>query len=220
MSWSDAAHWWLEEIATDPAYEEVVTPLLIDMLAPEPGLLYLDLGCGEGRVMRRLAAVGARIHGVDGNHDLVRRAPAPSLVGDVATLPIREDSYDGVYAVLVVEHLVDHRAFFAEAARVTRPGGVMAMVSNHPVWTAPGSTPVSDVEETLWRPGAYFSQGVTAVWTGETTITFHHRSLAELLNAAAEAGWSLVRMVELPHHELKDQQGIPRLLGVRWRLLP
>jgi hypothetical protein len=53
LSWTDLTSWWLDEIATDPAYEEVVTPLLLDVLEPQAGKLYLDLGCGEGRVMRR-----------------------------------------------------------------------------------------------------------------------------------------------------------------------
>ncbi|MFQ5523846.1 MAG: class I SAM-dependent methyltransferase [Acidimicrobiia bacterium] len=218
MPWTDAAGWWLDEIAGDPAYEEVVTPLLLDLLVPERDHLYLDLGCGEGRVMRRVAATGARVHGIDLSFLLADHAGA--TMADLGSLPFRDRAFDGVYAVLVVEHVADHQGLFAEAARVTRPGGVMAVVSNHPVWTAPGSTPISDSEETLWRPGDYFSQGVTAVSAGETTITFHHRPLAELLTVAAEAGWSLERMVELPHHEIEDQAGIPRLLGVRWRLLP
>ncbi len=218
MPWSDAAGWWLAEIAADPAYEEVVTPLLLDLLAPEPDHLYLDLGCGEGRVMRRVATRGAQVAGVDLNLQLARRAGA--AVADMTALPFGGDAFDGVYAVLVIEHVADHRRLFTEAARVVRPGGVMALVSNHPAWTAPGSTPISDGEETLWRPGCYFTEGATHIPAGETTITFYHRSMGGLLTAAAEAGWSLVRMVEVPHHQLDDQEGIPRLLGVRWRLLP
>jgi hypothetical protein len=44
--------------------------------------------------------------------------------------------------------------------------------------------------------------------------------MADLLNAASAAGWSLEEMVEKPHHDLADQPGIPRLLACRWRLLP
>jgi len=44
--------------------------------------------------------------------------------------------------------------------------------------------------------------------------------MASLLNAAADAGWSLEEMVEQPHHNYEDQTGIPRLLACRWRLLP
>lgn len=219
MSWTFPAEWWLFEISGDHAYEDVVTPLLLEVLQPIRGKTYADLGCGEGRVMRAVAKSGATVHGIDINHDLARHA-APAAVADVGALPFRDDAYDGVYSALTLEHVADHVAFFTEAARVTNQGGVLAMVTNHPVWTAPDSTPISDADgEVLWRPGDYFSNGSSEVPAGESTIVFHHRSMADLLNAASDAGWSLEHMIEQPHHEFEDQAGIPRLLACRWRLL-
>ena len=221
MSWSDLAGWWLEEVSDDPAYESVVTPLLIEVLAPGAARTYLDLGCGEGRVMRAIAALGAVVHGMDVSHDLAARVGSPVIVASLPQIPVRDHSYDGVYGVLVLEHISDHRLLLQESSRVVRPGGVMALVVNHPVWTAPGSTPITDSEgEVLWRPGNYFSDGSTEEPAGEGKITFHHRTMGELLNAAAEVGWSLERAIEQPHHGFQDQVGIPRLLACRWRLLP
>ncbi|MGH8913332.1 MAG: hypothetical protein ACRDZM_02310, partial [Acidimicrobiia bacterium] len=65
-----------------------------------------------------------------------------------------------------------------------------------------------------------FSTGTVEEAAGEGRIVFHHRTTAELLNAAADAGWSLQHMVEAPHHELEDQGGISRLMAIRWSLLP
>ena len=45
----ELSEWWLAEIEEDPAYATVVTPMLLDVVRPEPGRTYLDLGCGEGR---------------------------------------------------------------------------------------------------------------------------------------------------------------------------
>lgn len=218
MSWSDLAEWWLSEIADDPAYPEVVTPLLADVLEPEPGRRYLDLGCGEGRVMRTLESSGAVVVGMDVNFDLAAMAGV-AAVAELPQIPMRDSSYDGVYAVLTLEHIEDHVAFFAETARVVRPGGRLALVVNHPTWTAPESTPITDTDgEVLWRPGEYFSSGMSELAAGEGTVVFHHRSMSDLLTAAATAGWHLERMIERPHHELEDQSGIPRLLACRWRL--
>lgn len=218
MSWSELTDWWLSEVASDPAYEEVVTPLLVEILRSEPGLTYLDAGCGEGRVMTAVSASGSVVHGLDVNADLAARA-GTAMVADMVAMPIRDHSYDGVYTVLTLEHVADHGSFFAEAARVTKSGGVLALVINHPIWTAPDSTPISDFDgEVLWRPGDYFSGGSSELAAGEGSVTFHHRSMAELLNAAAVAGWNIEQMIELPHHELDDQEGIPRLLACRWRL--
>ena len=224
MTWSDLSDWWISEVADDPAYEAVVTPMLLDVLRPEPGRTYLDLGSGEGRVMRSVIAAGAGAHGVELNPGLARRSSGagPIVIGELPDLGfLVDDSYDGAYCVLVLEHLADHDHLFQEAARVTRLGGVLAVVMNHPIWTAPGSTPVTDTDgETLWRPGVYFSTGTVEEPAGASRVVFHHRTLAELVTSAAIAGWCLETMIEASHHELDDHAGIPRLLACRWRLLP
>jgi SAM-dependent methyltransferase len=221
MTWPDLSSWWLSELSADPAYEVVVTPLLMEVLAPVTDALYLDLGCGEGRVMRQVtASAGARVHGVDVSFELAVSAGVVA-VAELPGIPMRGDAYDGVYSVLTLEHLDDHKAFFAEAARVTVEGGILALVVNHPIWTAPESTPITDDDgEVLWRSGRYFDRGSSEVPAGNHAVVFHHRSMASLFNAAARAGWSLEHMIELPHHELDEQAGIPRLLACRWRLLP
>ena len=224
MSWSDLSDWWVVEIEDDPAYEAVVNPMLLDVLQPEPGRTYLDLGCGEGRVMRALKESGAAAHGVDLTLALARRAAdtGPVVLGRLPDLGfLRDDSYDGAFCVLALEHIEDEGKFFGEAARAVRPGGVFVLVINHPFRTAPGATPISDSDgETLWRPGDYFSSGTTLEPAGEGQMLFHHRTTSSILETAAAAAWSLERFVEAPHHELVDQPGIPRLLACRWRLLP
>jgi SAM-dependent methyltransferase len=220
MSWTELSEWWRGEIAEDPAYQSLVTPLLLDVLRPEAEALYLDLGCGEGRVMRSVQEQGPAVHGVDLSISLARSATRV-VIARLPTIPIRAGTYDGVYSVLALEHVEDHVSFFLECARVTKPAGVLAIVLNHPIWTAPESTPITDEDgEVLWRPGEYFSRGSSTIPAGNSTVTFHHRSMSELLNAAANGGWSLEHLIELPHHEFEDQSGIPRLLACRWRLLP
>jgi len=154
------------------------------------------------------------------SEDLVRISNSKTAVAEVPPIPIRDHAVDGVYSVLALEHIADHEAFFSEAARVTKPGGVMGVVINHPIWTAPESTPITDTDgEILWRPGEYFLSGSSEVPSGEYSVTFYHRSMSSLLSAAAKASWALEEMIEQPHHEYEDQAGIPRLLACRWRLL-
>jgi len=228
----DLAEWWLTEVRDDPAYELEVLPLALDLLAPEAGRTYVDLGCGEGGLMRRVRDAGATVIGVDLSARLVARAAVAGPVV-VARLPelgfLRGASVDGVTTVLVLEHLEDPIALMAEAARFTRVGGVFVLIVNHPVLTAPGSAPVLDPDdgEALWRWGDYLGRGFTEEPAGGAgTIRFNHHPTGELLTAAADIGWSLERMVErgmAPERAHADpllaaQQGIPRLLGVRWVL--
>jgi SAM-dependent methyltransferase len=224
------AEWWVAEVGADPAYRDEVIPLLLEVLGPQEGDRYLDLGCGEGSVLHEVAVSGARVIGCDLSFDLARRAAAhgPVVVARLPGLPwVAPGACDGAYAVLVLEHLDAVAPFFSATAEAVRPGGRLAVVANHPVCTAPGSAPVVDPDdgEMLWRWGDYFGEGVTVEPAGAGEIVFHHRSLQDLLTAAAAAGWALELLRERPVGAeraaadplLGAQRGLPRLLGVGWR---
>lgn len=222
MTWdAPTAAWWAGEIADDPTYREVVDPLLGAVLGQTPGGPVLDLGCGDGR---HAGAFPATI-GIDSSPELAAVAGAvmPVCVADVTRLPFAGGTAGAAYAVLVLEHVADHRAFFLETARIVRPGGWLALVANHPLWTAPGSGPFVDPEdgEVLWRWGTYLKRGKTDEPAGEGTVRFHHRPLGDLLDTAAGVGWRLDTMLEAPVSPAEDpllaaQDQIPRLIGLRW----
>jgi len=223
----------LAEVESDPVYQEEIVPLLIDLLHPEPESLYLDLGCGEGQGMRTVAATGARVLGCDQDATLLARASSAGPVVQ-ARLPglswLGGAVVDGAYAVLVLEHLEDHRLLLAEAARVVKVGGVLVIVSNHPAFTAPGAGPLIDPAdgEVTWRWGAYLEPGTSVEPAGTFNLTMHHRPLGELLTVAAGAGWTLDRLDEKgpgPGAAERDsllavQRHIPRLIGLRFHKTP
>ncbi|MDH3498957.1 MAG: methyltransferase domain-containing protein [Acidimicrobiia bacterium] len=230
--WSELGEWWLEEV-DDPAYAEEVLPLTMRTLQPGAGRLYLDLGCGQGRLMHAVAATGAFVIGIDVNHRLLADAAMSGSVVE-ANLPsldyLASDAVDGAYVVLALEHIHDVEALFAGAARVVRTGGVLAAVLNHPVYTAPDSGPVLDQAdgEIYWRFGGYFGRGSTHEPAGDGTVEFVHRSTSKLLNTAARHGWCLSFMEERPVSRgeatrdplLAKHGDIPHLMAVRWHLHP
>lgn len=174
--------------------------------------------------MRREAGVTV---GIDVDLDLLKRAPKPTVRVDLPSglACFVDDAFRAVLVSLVAEHIADLGALFESLARTVAAGGVLVLVANHPTFTAPGSAPIDDGEEVLWRPGDYFSDGFTDEPAGGGTIRFHHRTMAELLTSAAQAGWALERLVEAGpsapqidrYPPYADQRHIPRLLGVRWR---
>ena len=119
--------------------------------------------------------------------------------------------------------------FFAETARVVRPGGHLVVVINHPVVTSPESAPLIDPDgEILWRWGTYLTAGTLPHHVDDHLVTLHHRPLGELLSAAAAAGWSLEAMIERgPSATTFEAEAgdhghdqIPALAGFRWRRDP
>lgn len=222
--WNDHAEWWLDEVADDPIYRLDVLPLLLELTEQMPGRL-LDLGCGEGQVM---ALHSNRVVGCDISMDLLRRAATSGPVVR-AELPgldwVRPGSFDGAYMVLVLEHLPSLEIFYA-VSTVVRTAGSLALVMNHPAFTSAGSGPIMDQSdgEFLWRWGDYFESAPVRMPTTGADVTFYHRPLAAIVNAAAAAGWCLETIIERGFSTAAlaaepgyvGQEQMPRLLGVRW----
>lgn len=222
--WDDHAEWWLSQIAADPIYQLDVLPLLSTLLDGAEGT-HLDMGCGEGQGMRSCSrpVVGCDVAGT-----LLKRARDAGPVVRCA-LPnlawLQSGAIDAAFMVLVLEHLPDLR-IFAEAARVVAGGGRLAVVMNHPAFTADGAGPIMDPSdgEMLWRWGDYFDEAECSMATPGAAVTFYHRPLGAILNAAAAAGWMLDELVETGFSQeaiatepgYVGQEQMPRLLGARW----
>lgn len=227
--WPDGlAEWWLDEVESDASYRRDVIPMAVDLVEPALDRTYIDLGCGDGGLMAAIVDAGGRSLGLDASLPLALRASTAGPVV-VARLPdmacLRDDAVDGAILSLVIDHLDGVGMAFAAASRIVRRGGLLVVVANHPLITAPGSAPIVDPDdgEVLWRWGTYLSAGHTDHQVGAERVRFRHHPLGELLTAAAAAGWCLERMMEAAitppgDPTLAAQAEIPRLLGLRWRL--
>lgn len=112
---------------------------LIEALALHPGSAVLDVGCGTGDDARDLALfVGpaGTVTGVDKSAFLVgearRRNQRVELqpefrCADAAELPFPDSSFEAVRAERVLMHVDDPQQVVYEMARVTRPGGRVAV---------------------------------------------------------------------------------------------
>lgn len=107
-------------------------------VGPLTGLRVLELGCGEGALLRSLLhyqADARRLAGVDIDIGRVGRArnslPDVRLaVGDIASLPFRDGAFDLLFAFTVFSSVLDERARrrgAAEALRVLQPGGLLVV---------------------------------------------------------------------------------------------
>jgi SAM-dependent methyltransferase len=107
-------------------------------LATEGAVRVLDLGCGIGLLIRRLRPLLASVWGIDPSIASLVEAEAPEgrlIAADGLRTPFADESFDLVIAVCVLHHVpVDNRAaFLAEAARITRRGGLV-LLSEHNPW--------------------------------------------------------------------------------------
>ena len=112
---------------------------LAELLAPKPHERLLDIGCGVGGPARWFAATyGCHVTGIDLTAAFCQAAEALNracgltervriVEGDALDLPFPDASFDKAYSQNVVMNIADKRAFYAQALRVLRPGGLLAL---------------------------------------------------------------------------------------------
>jgi SAM-dependent methyltransferase len=126
-----------------PMRDDVLRPML-DRLAVGRTL---DAGCGTGAVARQLVERGHDVVGVDLSAEMLTRArrlvpQARFVAGDLTDLPLPDGDVDHVVCSLALAHLRDLRPFFAEAARVMRPGGHLLLLDTRGHFTGSANYPL------------------------------------------------------------------------------
>lgn len=99
--------------------------------APWAGADVVDVGCGDGFHLPVLAVEAASVIGVEPHPPLVRRARGRGLtvlLGGAAALPLPDASVDLVHARTAYFFGAGCEPGLAEADRVLRPGGALAVV--------------------------------------------------------------------------------------------
>lgn len=114
---------------------------LLRVVEPGPETRWLDVATGTGEIAVAAASDGATVTGLDLAPRLIGTARARAReaevevsfdVGDAERLPYRDASFDVVSSAFGVMFAPDQRAAAAELARVTRPGGRLALLTWHP----------------------------------------------------------------------------------------
>lgn len=129
----------------NPAFD-LDTPFVTEIVGHLPAGDALDAACGTGRIAGLLAAHGHRVIGVDGSPDMLARArervpDGDFRIGELARLPVPDDSVDLVTCALALTHNADLDPVLAEFARVLRPGGHVVISDLHPDMVLRGYNP-------------------------------------------------------------------------------
>jgi ubiquinone/menaquinone biosynthesis C-methylase UbiE len=135
-------------------YHRMIDDLEVEVATPyAQGARVLELGCGTGLILARVAEVAREAVGIDLSEGMAQRARDRGLdvhIGSVCDLPFDDDQFDLTYSFKVLAHVPDICAALREAARVTRPGGHLLLEFYNP-WSlrylakkAAGPQPIGD----------------------------------------------------------------------------
>lgn len=128
----------------DPVHPPAADPYWNTNVARHPGILRsvpagcreaLDVGCGDGLLVRKLAGRAKRVTGIDKSPEMIARArglaagrPETAFVeGDFLTAELPAAGYDFVCSVTTVHHM-DFEAALIRMRELLRPGGTLVVV--------------------------------------------------------------------------------------------
>ena len=178
----------------------------------------LDVGCGEGRFARMLAAEGIDVVGVDPVEALVARARARHPGGDyrvgrAEALPVPDAAFDLVVSYLTLIDVPDLRAAVAEMTRALAPGGALLIANLTSFCTA------YPERERLAGGGVvvdrYMEERPTLLeWSG-IRVENWHRPLATYMRLLLDAGLRL-RHFDEPPPAGGDPERMERYLRAPW----
>jgi SAM-dependent methyltransferase len=223
--WDDeAANWaaWARGSRRD-AYRDY-SPAFFE-LVPPAGRATLEVGCGEGRVCRDLAARGHRVVGVDLSPAMVDFAAEADPAGDyrvahASDLPFADGRFDVVVAYNVLMDVDDLAGAVAEANRVLEPGGRLCACVSHPVNDI-GSFAGPAPDARFVVDGSYLEAGRLEATEESDGVRMTFRSwtrpLEDYTRALEQAGLLIEALREpaMPHAAVERDPS-----RARWRRVP
>ncbi len=98
---------------------------VVELLAPAPGERILDLGCGDGALTEKLAAMGCRVVGIDSSAaqiEAARKRGLDAYVMDGQRLTF-QDEFDAVFSNAALHWMTRADDVIAGVWRALKPGG-------------------------------------------------------------------------------------------------
>jgi len=123
--YDDFAGWYERE--RHLPYHRMLDDLEVELVARyATGKQTLEVGCGTGLILHRVAELASEAHGIDLSAGMLAHAAARGLgvaQASATALPLADASVDVAYSFKVLAHIPDIAGAMREMARVVRPGG-------------------------------------------------------------------------------------------------
>jgi ubiquinone/menaquinone biosynthesis C-methylase UbiE len=157
--WASSYDWLLPSVF----YQAIHNRLLEYICLPDDRPQVLDLGCGTGRLLDRLATRFPHLYGtgLDLSAQMLLQARCrnrhhPRLIyvqGSAEALPFADEQFDAVFNTLSFLHYPKPQQVFSEISRVLHPGGQFYLADIALRWhTESQSLPVSPGGIQLYSP--------------------------------------------------------------------
>lgn len=118
-------HWDPDRYRKNAGFVAELGMPVVDLLAPQPGERILDLGCGDGALTKKLAALGCDVVGVDASADQIRKARDEGLDAHVADgQKLNFDTeFDAVFTNAALHWMKNPADVVTGVRKALKPGG-------------------------------------------------------------------------------------------------
>ena len=131
MSLNPSSQWSPTDYATNAGFVPALGAAALELLAPQPGELILDLGCGDGVLTQQIVASGARVIGLDASEAMVEAARGRGIdafVADAQALDLAEQAnrfgqFDAAFSNAALHWMLDPDAVASGVFTMIKPGG-------------------------------------------------------------------------------------------------
>jgi len=125
MSTVSAQTWNAAEYEKNARFVSELGAPVFQLLAPAAGERILDVGCGDGVLTQKIAAVGCDVVGLDSSPDFCAAARRLGLhVIELSASDMKfEHEFDAVFSNAALHWMKDAERVVANVARALRPGG-------------------------------------------------------------------------------------------------
>lgn len=111
-------------------FQPDIYPRVLELLPVHAGARILDVGAGQGYFCQLAMERRLSIEACDFEPELFMAAGVPFRAADITReLPYDSGTFDCTVAIEVLEHLADHKRFFEEIFRITKPGGTVIVTT-------------------------------------------------------------------------------------------
>jgi len=102
---------------------------ILSYLKPLPEEKILEIGCSQGKILKKMRKYSQNLIGIDINSLAVSSAVIPDIMKmDGSKMSFPSDYFDKVYSSHTIEHVPDLNKFISEIERVVKPGGKVLLV--------------------------------------------------------------------------------------------
>jgi SAM-dependent methyltransferase len=197
---------WFEDFR--PGLDDDEVDALRRFLGPGRGRC-LDLGCGTGLAIPKLARLGWSVVGVDVSEAMLIRARAYGAElhrASAESLPFENESFDAAVSLWLHTDVDDFPAILREAARVLRTGAPFAYIGAHPCFVGPHSRFIAAEGVPTLHPGyrrtEWYDSGPAIGPDGlRARVGATHLPLGLFVQAFVDAGFQIHDFEELGWRE-------------------